>query len=183
MAKLKEILDAESQRGTLEQCRLIRLYPEGTFLRAYEWSAWLCFRYVQEFKATKRRFKSEDVAVVFIGFPVTSLERYTPEGAEVTTAGDKSVEMLLPERVLQDVTDVSRLGADFENWKDSVPLTESSKRDARADAAGPAGTCTWRPGRLTDIMHRILAYPVEQKSPLESMQFLADVKRSIAEII
>ena len=45
MAKLKEILDAESQRGTLDQCRVIRLYPEGTFLRAYEWSAWLCVRY------------------------------------------------------------------------------------------------------------------------------------------
>ena len=35
MAKLKEILDAESQRATLEQCRTIRLYPEGTFLRVH----------------------------------------------------------------------------------------------------------------------------------------------------
>ncbi len=49
MAKLKEILDAESQRSTVEQCRMIRQYAEGTFYRASEWSAWLCVRYIQDF--------------------------------------------------------------------------------------------------------------------------------------
>lgn len=68
MAKLKDILDAESQRSSLEQCRVIHLFTEGTFLRAYEWSAWLCVRYVQSFKATKRKFKNEDASVVFVGF-------------------------------------------------------------------------------------------------------------------
>ena len=101
MAKLKEILDAESQRSTLEQCRVIHLFQEGTFYRAYEWSAWLCVRYIQDFKATKRKFKNED-----------------------------------------------------------APVAVGSSQ---------------RPGRLTDVMHQILAYPIEQKSPLESMQFLADL--------
>ena len=49
-----------SRRSTVEQCRMIRLYAEGTFYRAYEWSAWLCVRYIQDFKATKRKFKNED---------------------------------------------------------------------------------------------------------------------------
>ncbi|MBQ8701247.1 MAG: hypothetical protein IJ549_00590 [Prevotella sp.] len=180
MAKLKEILEAEAQRATLEQCREIHLFPEGTFYRAYEWSAWLCVRYIQDFKPTKRKFKSEDVPSVFIGFPVSSLQRYTPDDATVTVAEDKSVKLLLPEGVFQGVSDVSQLQTDFENWKDSVPLAESSKKESDGGKAGSTGQ---RPGRLTDVMHLILAYPIEQKSPLESMQFLADIKKSIAEII
>ncbi|MBQ8461659.1 MAG: hypothetical protein IJ543_04490 [Bacteroidales bacterium] len=52
---------------------MIRLYAEGTFYRAYEWSAWLCVRYIQDFKATKRKFKNEEEPVVFVGFPVTRI--------------------------------------------------------------------------------------------------------------
>lgn len=177
MAKLKEILDVESQRSSLEQCRMIHLFVEGTFYRAYEWSSWLCVRYIQSFKATKRKFKNEDASVVFVGFPVSSLSKYSPEGAITTTTDDSKVELLLPESVFQGVTDIAELQADFENWKGSVPLAESSKKEVAA------GTVTARPSRLTDVMHSILAYPIEQKSPLESMQFLADIKRSIAEII
>jgi len=181
MAKLKEILDAESQRQSLEQCRMVCLYPEGTFYRAYEWSAWLCVRYIQDFKATKRKFKGEDAPVVFIGFPVACLPKYTPEGAEVTIAEDKSVALLLAGGVFGDTADVTGLTADFENWKQSVPLAESSKRDAPTVGTGPGGS--QRPSRLTDIMHSILAYPIEQKSPLECMLFLADIKRSLADIL
>ncbi len=42
MSQLKEILEKEKERGTLEQCTQVHLFREGTFYRAYEWSAWLC---------------------------------------------------------------------------------------------------------------------------------------------
>ena len=42
---------------------------------------------------------------------------------------------------------------------------------------------TGRPVRLTEVLQKILAYPIEQRSPLESMAFLADMKQEIAEII
>lgn len=45
MAKLSDILGAEQQRSGTEFKRVIHLYQEGTFLRAYEWSAWLCCRF------------------------------------------------------------------------------------------------------------------------------------------
>ena len=41
MAQLTEILTREKQRTTEESLRVIYLYQEGSFLRAYEWSAWL----------------------------------------------------------------------------------------------------------------------------------------------
>ncbi len=41
MSQLKEILEREKDRSSLEQCGKIHLFREGTFYRAYEWSAWL----------------------------------------------------------------------------------------------------------------------------------------------
>lgn len=54
MSQLKEILEKEKDRGSMEQCGVIHLFREGTFYRAYEWSAWLCCRYISQFKATRR---------------------------------------------------------------------------------------------------------------------------------
>ncbi|MBQ3701071.1 MAG: hypothetical protein II886_14400 [Prevotella sp.] len=182
MAKLKEIFEIETVRNTSAECLTIHLFPEGTFYRAYEWSAWLCVRYISDFKPTKRKFKNEDAPVVFVGFPVSSLSRHTPENAVVTVQDDKTVKLVLPETMLNGSVDADQLKTDFENWKQSVALTEGSKRDGEPLGNG-SGTNAPRPGRLTDIMHRILAWPIEQKSPLESMQFLAEIKLSIADIL
>lgn len=53
MAKLSEILTAEKQRQDAAARLVIHLYQEGSFLRAYEWSAWLCCRYLNSFKVTR----------------------------------------------------------------------------------------------------------------------------------
>jgi len=44
MSQLSEILETERRRDTAEQQRIVYLFQEGTFYRAYEWSAWLCVR-------------------------------------------------------------------------------------------------------------------------------------------
>ena len=41
MAKLKEILEVECRSQSADDVRTIHLFAEGTFYRAYEWSAWL----------------------------------------------------------------------------------------------------------------------------------------------
>ena len=182
MAKIKDILAVEAQRASEEQCRAVYLFPEGTFFRAYEWSAWLCVRYIQQFKPTKRLFKNEETSLVFVGFPVTSLEKHTPEGAAVSRAADGSVCLVLPAALLPAPLDVQSLGIDYQNWKQSVPLTENSKKELAAAGKGFPSS-GGRPMRLTEILQEILSYPIEQRSPLESMAFLADIKKEVAEII
>ena len=73
MAQLSNIFALERERSTIVQCRQIHLHLEGTFYRAYEWSAWLCVRYVQEFKPTRRLMKNSDESMVFVGFPLSFL--------------------------------------------------------------------------------------------------------------
>ena len=62
MSQLKEILEMEKERGSLEQCAVIHLFREGTFYRAYEWSAWLCVRYFTELKVTHGLYESVPTA-------------------------------------------------------------------------------------------------------------------------
>ena len=51
MAKLQDILTVEQDRPDSQSARVVHLFLEGSFLRAYEWSAWLCCRYLNEYKA------------------------------------------------------------------------------------------------------------------------------------
>ena len=180
MAKIKDILEAESRHETLEQCRTIKMFQEGTFYRAYEWSAWLCVRYIHEFKATKRQFKNEGASMVFVGFPVTSLQKFTPENAEVHHNNDGGMIMILPETVFPTETNIQSLQEEFQNWKQSVPLTENAKKEMEQEKYSVTGS---HPLRITDILHQILSYPIEQKSPLDCMSFLAEIKKGIAEIV
>ena len=70
---LKEILENEGMRPGNGDAASVFLHKEGTFYRAYEWSAWLCVRYVQEFKPTRRLMKNSGESMVFVGFPLSFL--------------------------------------------------------------------------------------------------------------
>ncbi|MCQ2225102.1 MAG: hypothetical protein MJZ14_05175 [Paludibacteraceae bacterium] len=50
MPDLKSIVEKEKNRNSQEDKGKVFLYKEGSFLRAYEWSAWLCCRFVSDFK-------------------------------------------------------------------------------------------------------------------------------------
>ena len=177
MAQLKDILETEKLRTDLAQCSRINLFKEGTFYRAYEWSAWLCVRYVQEFKTTRRLMKNSDESMVFIGFPVTSLQKFFGDGVAVTDDG--SVAAVLREDVFGAGATSETLLAEFSNWKQSVPLTDNSKK--RLDEERNPATAG--PQRITDIMHDILSYPIESRTPMESMSFLSELKTRLSKII
>lgn len=83
MAQIKDIIDIENSRTDDEQKTIVYLFKEGSFLRAYEWSAWMICRFIHEFKVTHKMIKSLDRSVAFVGFPQTSLSKYTPEGCEM----------------------------------------------------------------------------------------------------
>lgn len=69
-----------------------------------------------------------------------------------------------PEEVTKELYD-----ADFERWKKEIALTDS-QRDTDGHALVPL--------RLTDIMQEIMAYPLESKSPIETMVFVSELKES-----
>lgn len=181
MSVIKEVAKEEAIRLSSGIRNELHLYKEGTFLRAYNWSAWLACRFLNEFKVNKRHFKDVDDAVVFIGFPEKSLDKWLPEGIEQVAVEEKHLVLRLPDMLLGSNPD--SLMNDYSAWIESIPLTatkEASKKNTSGvERAKPsAGTET-----LTTIMQQILAWPVESRSPLESMNFLADVKVRLAALI
>ncbi|MCQ2259272.1 MAG: hypothetical protein MJZ41_14980 [Bacteroidaceae bacterium] len=72
MAQLIDILKIERER-TDDNRNVINLFQEGSFYRAYEWSAWLCSRFIRDFKVTNKNLKNIETPVCFVGFPITRL--------------------------------------------------------------------------------------------------------------
>lgn len=183
MSQLKEILSIEQEHSSLEQYAVIHLFREGTFYRAYEWSAWLCCRYMNQFKSTRREQKTElkdDTTAVFIGFPITSLAKYLPEGAQVVTNDDKSVAVTLQAAVLPETGNAESLAEDFRHWKNSVPLAQPKRTSLREELKGGV---EMHPHHLSEVMLRVLSFPVEQKTPMECMAFIAEVKQQLASLL
>lgn len=69
MSVTKELIEQERLQVQAGSVKDVHLHREGTFLRAYDWSAWLCCRYLHNFKVNKRQFKDVEAPVAYIGFP------------------------------------------------------------------------------------------------------------------
>ena len=96
MAGIRDILQVEKARGTIDECRQLHLYQEGTFYRAYELSAYLCHKNMKDFKPTHRTMKGIEGSVIFVGFPVTSLSTYLKPEMEVATMAEKPMMVTVP---------------------------------------------------------------------------------------
>ena len=179
MALQKDILEIERKHMAEGPHGTIYLFPEGTFYRAYEWSAWLCCRFVNPFKATRREVKGEmGKTMVFVGFPITSLGKFVPEDAHVAANDDKSVSLALS-GVFQG-EDAGTLRSAFEEWKASVPLATPRRGSLKDELKNGQDE---HPQRMSDIMLRIMAFPIEQKTPMECMAFIAEVKQDLAKLL
>ena len=185
MSVTKELIEQERQLVQTGHHRDLHLHKEGTFLRAYDWSAWLACRYLHDFKVSKRDFKGIDEPVAYIGFPETSLLKWMPEGAEQRVEDEKHLVVSLPATMVSDT--LESLSAAYADWKENIPLTEAQpglrKRGGGKGTEADDDEFARSPTTLTAIMQRILAWPLESKSPLETMTFMADVKQRLAGLV
>ena len=118
MAAIKEILEFEDDRNDREMQRVIHLFQEGSFYRAYEWSAWLMCKFFHDFKVTHRHMKGIEQSVALIGFPVTSLSKWLPQDIERhDDVSDKHIILTLAEDTLADLGDARKMSVEFDAWK------------------------------------------------------------------
>lgn len=149
-------------------------------MRAYEWSAWLCERYVSQFKATRKQIKDSEESFVFVGFPQTSLQKYTIEGCEVVQVSEKEFVMNLPDGILPNDSTTESLTVDFDNWKHSVPLSEGKR--GKTNNQVPNILNSNPSPRIFEILQRIMSFPLESNSPIDCMLFLGEIKQQVARI-
>ena len=118
--------------------------------------------------------------MVFIGFPQTSLSKYLPEGAQVSMNDDKSVTIALLPESITGLDDAESFAKAFADWKNSVPLAAPKKESLKDELKN---LNDMQPHRMSDIMLRIIAFPIEQKTPMECMNFIAEIKQQIASLL
>lgn len=179
MPGIKDILEIESSRQTDDDYRKIHIFQEGSFYRAYQFSAWLCTMYMKDFKVTHRQMKGIDDSVCFVGFPVTSLDKWTPQDSKTEQVAEKHQCITLAIQV----GDSAQMMQQYEDWKSSVPLSEPKEKETMTRAEGAAKQPNGGRQTLFSVAQQILSYPIESKSPIECMLFLSEVKCNLANII
>lgn len=143
----------------------ILLLREGLFWRGYEQSAYVLHR-MFGFKPTKKLVKRVGQEVVSVGFPVQSLSKYFPD---VQPAGNE---------ILCEVQGEAAAFTEqnYTVWKASLPLRESkpvvhSEDRQSSDTAQQAGC-----DDIQRLLDRIRAFPLERSTPIECMNFVAEIK-------
>lgn len=181
---IAEIVDLESQRTSPEQYGVVHLVKEQSFYRAHDWSAWLMSMFPvgeaanNPLRVSAKKLKDGYIEA-WVGFPVTSLGKFIPDDGSVvfTPVSDNQIDVTvsLPEELLSEDSDTIRALVD--EWKGQQPLNDGKKqkREER-EVADVAPKVT----RISDVLGRILSFPLESKSPMEAYDFLRILRQQVA---
>lgn len=205
MAKLADILPIERDRQEPEKWNVIHLFKTGTFYSAYEWSAWLTAvisfndevrmqtRERQPLAVTRNTIASADGETFCkVGFPIRSVDKFIPNRTDFTPIDDShlTITIELPQPTDGSEVTYERLSEAFEKWKESQPIKKPKDKDETTDAPKPsaAKNTTTQPATImtsgqTGLISQIMAYPLDQRTPMENIEFIRSLKQQIASIL
>jgi len=163
--KISEIQNMEQQN--INCCYLIK---EGIFWRAYELSAMLFSVHIKNFKLIKRYVKCAGQDIVYLGFPDGALEEILNEAkgkgynAEFAIGRQNNDIIMLSGFVPKGSLREKPL--DFEQWKSEIPVVAMNKKTDN---------------QFELIIEKIKNYPVANRTPVESLEFLSNIQKEINE--
>lgn len=194
--KKKEIFDLES--GNTDR---IYLHKEGMFWIAYERSAYRFVKTIRPYRVTKRHIGSVGQQMVSLGFPDSALVGID---ARIIERTEKQFILQAPENPMEDA---------YDQWKSEIPLYVPPAKSARPDApvteaeapkvSGAAEpSAPFEPGQpqqaggmgqghaapamepvLEDIAYRIRVFNIEEKTPMECMLFVSELKNILRDAL
>lgn len=180
---IADINEIEQKRDK-EQFGVIHLLVENGFYRAHDWSAWLMTTFPfgealnKPLRISAKRLKDGYIEA-WVGFPVSSLGKYVPNDGSVTfnpvndTQIDVSIELSddLKDATYEDIRQY------VDSWKESLPMNDGKVRKRESHEIAEAAP---RITRISDIIGRVLSFPLESKSPMEAYEFLRSLRQQIA---
>ena len=194
MTELKDIFALEAEREMPESWNKIHLYKVGDFWRAYEWSAWLVavITYNDEVRMqTKdrkplhvtrmRRTDVEGATYCSAGFPIRSLGKFIPQRENFESKEDfhAVVTITLPQPSDGSAITHDRLAEAVERWKETIDIKQPTSR--RKKATPDAQYSEARAG--VGLLSKIMAYPLEERTAMENIQFIRYLKDQVIAIL
>ena len=181
---IAEISKIENDRSKPEQFGVIHLFSESNFYRAHDWSAWLMTTFPfgesvnKALRVSAKRLKDGYIEA-WVGFPVSSLGKYVPNdgSVEFNPVSDTQVDVTIALPAEFADADFDSLRGAVDEWKEALPLNEGKKQkreDREVAEIAPRIT------RMSDVLGRILSFPLESKSPMEAWEFLRQLRQQVA---
>lgn len=174
------------------------MFKEGPFWHAYEWSAWIICAITYNNKKHKEAKDSEPIAVIhkpiggkkpagsytMVGFQMRSLDKYVPNRVKVETIEDKQMDITIELPKTTDGTEITyeRLQKAFEAWKAEQPLSKKDDDDDDKPQKPASKPHPQAPTILSEVEAKLLAWPLEQHSPIDTINFVAELKKELTMI-
>ena len=135
----------------------IILMKEGLFWRAHELSAYYFVRNIQKYSPQKKYYKNINSELAYIGFPDTKLNdmlvKAKKQDFEIIKKGSKNIEI----KGFKD-------DGQFVSWKESLSITTNKNKVIE---------------KSYKIIEEIKQFPIINKTPIESQQFLIEIQNQI----
>ena len=115
----------------------------------------------------------------WVGFPLSSIGKFVPNDGSVQFAPASDTQIDITVNLTDDLaeSDYDTLRNMVDDWKSKLPLNESRKnRREEREISDEVPRIT----RISDIMGRVLSFPLESKSPMEAWEFLRQLRQQIA---
>jgi hypothetical protein len=138
----------------------IHLYKEGSFWKAYEHSAYLFVKHIKSYQTRLRYYKNIGQEVISIGFPDIALPTILEESNMIQQSETQVTLRLKEELVIED----------FLVWKTQTPLTVIQKASKQEQN---------KTEQDSYLSISILSFPVANKTPIECMQFIAELQKQL----
>jgi hypothetical protein len=180
---IAEIIELENRRKSADMYGRIHFIKEGNFYRAHDISAWIIAMMpfsenIKNINIIAKKHKDGYIDA-FIGFPLTSLEKYIPNDGSVTFVpiSDTMIDVMITPTDDILASDFETIRKAVDDWKQTLPLKaeKPEKRESReVSEVQPRIT------RISDVFSQVLAFPLESKSPMDAYDFLRQLRKEIA---
>ena len=180
----------EKERKDISDWKTIYLYREGTFLRAFNASAWLLATYVYNDEFRKQVGGKQPLQVqhlmsktngdyIFAGFPVASIDKYVTMCDKRDENSDVVV-LTMCDIIAPLFQTVDEYEEAYAKYLASLPPAKEKKdkpKQQQSFNSEDDGANVMASGGLFEILRSIVAYPLEEKTPLETVDEFRRLKR------
>ena len=180
----------EKERKDISDWKKIYLYREGTFLRAFNASAWLLATFVYNDEFRKQVGGKQPLQVqhlmsktngdyIFAGFPVASIDKYVSMCDKRDENSDVVV-LTMYDIIAPLLHTAEEYEEAYAKYLASLPPAKEKKdkpKQQQSFNSEDDGANVMASGGLFEILRSIVAYPLEEKTPLETVDEFRRLKR------
>ena len=175
---VKEIFESEKRNNN--DIYDIHFYMEGSFWRAYEWSAYLSRNFPsklmegERLKPLKKFTKDYENGYVQVGLQLSSFDKYFPNVVD----NDEVFEMLNKHIVIHAKSFfIDSNFSDYEKilieWKNNIKASDKEKKKRKEITIEHYSNNNIS---ADSLINETISYPIESKNLVESLQFLSYIK-------